>query len=284
MLILLVFIMSNAVQTRITVEKMCLLREAGLKKFEEALEFQKKAKELMQEANEMFMEASGSDGRLYGPLDESIRQCEVPSNIKEDIQERVDARLWRAVFRMSPLWAVLDSEARMEMETSLEKAPKFNYEDAFSTVTSQLGQVQKYFRRGLVNAFRKTLDFNHRNYKSHDPFKLKKKIVLKIFTVYKHSTYTSYHPCEVCLNAIRDINRAFHTLDEKIFTGLEINGYELSRLLKAGDNVFETEYFNIKMFKNGNAHLVFKRPDLVEKCNREIAAHYADNTLGSKAA
>ena len=36
----------------------------------------------------------------------------------------------------------------------------------------------------------------------------------------------------------------------------------------------ETEYLSIKCFKNTNAHITFKRLDLVEKMNKIIAKHY----------
>lgn len=36
----------------------------------------------------------------------------------------------------------------------------------------------------------------------------------------------------------------------------------------------ETAYLSIRTFKNGNGHVTFKRPDLVEKMNKIIAKHY----------
>lgn len=37
---------------------------------------------------------------------------------------------------------------------------------------------------------------------------------------------------------------------------------------------FETDYLRVKWFKNGNAHIEFRRMDLVEQMNRIIARHY----------
>jgi hypothetical protein len=38
----------------------------------------------------------------------------------------------------------------------------------------------------------------------------------------------------------------------------------------------ETEYVRIKWFKNRAAHLVFKRPDLVDKFNKQILQRFPD--------
>ncbi|EKP3868660.1 DUF4942 domain-containing protein, partial [Shigella sonnei] len=44
-----------------------------------------------------------------------------------------------------------------------------------------------------------------------------------------------------------------------------------------GDNVgklLEGEYFTVRGYQKGTVHIVFKRPDLVEKLNDIIARHY----------
>jgi len=38
--------------------------------------------------------------------------------------------------------------------------------------------------------------------------------------------------------------------------------------------VFTCEYFTIRAYKKGSAHITFTRPDLVEKVNDIIARHY----------
>ena len=42
---------------------------------------------------------------------------------------------------------------------------------------------------------------------------------------------------------------------------------------------YKDEYFNIKLFKNGNAHIKFNRLDLLDKVN-ELIADYYGATLG----
>ncbi|MER1483991.1 DUF4942 domain-containing protein, partial [Enterobacter hormaechei] len=39
-------------------------------------------------------------------------------------------------------------------------------------------------------------------------------------------------------------------------------------------DVFTCEYFTVRAYKKGSAHITFTRPDLVEKVNDIIARHY----------
>jgi hypothetical protein len=43
---------------------------------------------------------------------------------------------------------------------------------------------------------------------------------------------------------------------------------------KAGFDECGTPYARVRWFKNGNAHLWFKRPELVDKMNKILAKHY----------
>jgi hypothetical protein len=36
----------------------------------------------------------------------------------------------------------------------------------------------------------------------------------------------------------------------------------------------DLDYFDVRWFKNGNGHLMFKRPELVERMNKILAKHY----------
>jgi hypothetical protein len=38
----------------------------------------------------------------------------------------------------------------------------------------------------------------------------------------------------------------------------------------------ESEYFRFELYRNGNLHIVFKRPDLVAKANKIVADYYGE--------
>jgi len=43
--------------------------------------------------------------------------------------------------------------------------------------------------------------------------------------------------------------------------------------------VFEDSYYRAKAFRNGNLHLEFKRSDLLDKLNEQIADYYTYDAL-----
>ena len=54
-------------------------------------------------------------------------------------------------------------------------------------------------------------------------------------------------------------------------------GAQYGEFIGNGDNVgklLEGEYFTVRGYQKGTVHIVFKRPDLVEKLNDIIARHY----------
>jgi len=73
-----------------------------------------------------------------------------------------------------------------------------------------------------------------------------------------------------------DLARAFHVLDGKpepdhrdgLRAQLHRRKHEKSRF------EFGDDYVSVKAFANGNAHITFKRPDLVERCNQMIASRH----------
>lgn len=48
----------------------------------------------------------------------------------------------------------------------------------------------------------------------------------------------------------------------------------LSRCFTARGPLLNDDYLHLRWFKNGNGHITFKRPDLVEQMNLILAKHY----------
>jgi hypothetical protein len=73
--------------------------------------------------------------------------------------------------------------------------------------------------------------------------------------------------------------RVFHVLDGKPEPDCRggiwhlLNSAGLSSY-SAGQGTAENEYLQIRVFKNRNGHITFKRPDLVDQMNKILAKHY----------
>lgn len=77
-----------------------------------------------------------------------------------------------------------------------------------------------------------------------------------------------------------DLLRVFHLCDGKPEADYRHASYSLiSTALQASSvwpKLTENDYVSIRLFKNQNGHVTFKRPDLVTRLNRILAKHYPD--------
>lgn len=190
----------------------------------------------------------------------------------ESITRDVDRRMWQRVIEITGFNKYMDKIARKEFSDSLEKSPpEFNIENVRATLISSYNQSDEFMRRGIVTLFKNL----GANYKTNSAFKVNSKIILRNwFTVFCGSLSVNYHS-EPEMN---DLDRVIRTLDGKDFKEHVFSG-ELRRV--ANTKEFEDEYFRIKAFKNGNAHLWLKRQDLTDKVNDIIADWYEERSLGN---
>ena len=72
-----------------------------------------------------------------------------------------------------------------------------------------------------------------------------------------------------------DLTRVFSVLDGKPEPDFRRGWYgRISDCRTTSDPDAEDAYMSIRSFRNGNGHVTFKRPDLVDKMNLIIAKHY----------
>lgn len=178
-----------------------------------------------------------------------------------------DGLAWRHLMRESGILSFMDATSRKQWEESIQKgeAPELtaeNIEATFGRLYSDRGDM---FERGVVSCFRR-LSWD---YKTNLPQKFGKRIVVTYLC-----GYHSHNKCD----ELDDLVRVMHVLDGKpepdhrcgIYSLL--NAERLNYERRAG--TIETDFLHIRVFKNGNGHVTFKRPDLVEQMNRIIAKHH----------
>lgn len=77
---------------------------------------------------------------------------------------------------------------------------------------------------------------------------------------------------------LADLERMLHLLDGKPLpdnrSDLTTRLYEYIRANPQMAKVYEDEYFSIKYFMKGSAHLTFRKPGLVETMNDIVAKHF----------
>lgn len=127
------------------------------------------------------------------------------------------------------------------------------------------------FRRGIVNVFRYLSDDYKTN--SNEPFRIGRKVVMTwmVGPSFKRGLQIRYGMPSDKMN---DIDRIIKTLDGKQFKPRDLE-YAINTALEKCE-VFEDDYYRVKGFKNGNMHIEFKRDDLLDGLNDQIAEHYGN--------
>lgn len=190
----------------------------------------------------------------------------------ESLTRDVDRRMWRQTMELTGFNKYMDKKARNEFAESLDKnPPTFTLDNVRSTLISSYNQAEEFMNRGVVELFRSL----GAQYKTNDAFKIGKKIILRNwFTVFCGDLSVNYNQ-EPEMN---DLDRVVRTLDGVEFKE-HLFSQSMRKMIKCKE--YEDEYFKIKAFKNGNAHLWLKRDDITDKINDIIAAWYGEGKLAS---
>ena len=197
------------------------------------------------------------------------------AKFNEKMRQVTDRAIWHHLIEAYGFEKLMDRQAHDEFRAQLDKdPPEVTVESASATIKSLVLDADKIFRRGIANAFSQ-LD---RRFRSHDGFKIGDRVVLSsAFNEYNSWNHYARHQ-----ETLRDIERAFYLLDQREmpekYAGIvgvidtRRNGHSYERIAYE----VEDEFFRVKVFKNGNAHLWFKRKDLVEAVNKQLALHYGE--------
>jgi hypothetical protein len=186
----------------------------------------------------------------------------------EDVQKRIKKNVWEYLIKLSGIYKLLTIARRNELDKNLEegKMPDITVEeilDMFIVLQQNSRDIQN---EAVMEAY-DILRPRHSRLKTNQIEGIHAKVILsyKIERGYNEGKFrVRYHSTQ----AINIIDRAFHILDGKPIPDGYNNFPLVDAINTSPTGIGETEYFKFKAYKNGNLHLSYKRPDLVEKFNR----------------
>lgn len=266
-----------------TAAAVCGYRDAALAKMREAVLSLAAGFHLAEEARELAAKAHGTDRfhltdrtgqKAYAGL---FQAFDADASL-ETYRQHVDASVWMHLLRVTGASELMDRTAKEELYTQLQgEVPEVTPDNIQGTFKALAGDSRLIFQRGLARAF-SDLD---RRFRSHDAFKLGDRIILtNVFDGWGSWNYHGH-----ARDTLADVERVFAILDGKSTTGGDpVDVGALARAIDesrrgqygARQGCVETDYFRVRTFKNGNAHLWFRRDDLVEKANLELADYYGE--------
>lgn len=229
-----------------------------------------------------FASLAAGDGSSDASFSEDIRDALAPrySFSKNATQRRVDflekitiqtdRTIWSNIVHLTDLERLMDRTARDELRKQLaDTPPPATADNIRATMMSFMEDADMIFRRGIAKAF-SGLD---RRFRSHEGFKIGSRVILNGAFSTNYSGWNSYGYKDEIL---RDIERTFYVLDGKQQPDRSKGIVGLINEQFSTAFEVENQYFRVRRFQNGNAHVWFLRKDLILKVNRLLADYYGE--------
>ncbi|HDM8372675.1 TPA: DUF4942 domain-containing protein [Yersinia enterocolitica] len=190
------------------------------------------------------------------------------------IIRNLDRSIWQGLMKKSGMLSLMDAQARDQWYRNLEgdNIPAISEESIYSTFEQLHRDKDNVFERGVTNVF-KSLSWD---YKSKHPYKFGKKIIVNNLVSYTQWGFTLNHSYR--RDQLADLERMLFLLEGKAIPDnrgdVTTRLYEHMSANRQMTKVYEDDYFAIKYFMKGSAHLTFRKPELMDKMNDIIAKHY----------
>ncbi|WP_322075531.1 DUF4942 domain-containing protein [Burkholderia cenocepacia] len=188
------------------------------------------------------------------------------AEVEKSILHTIDSTAWNYLLRESGLRTFMDAKARQSWDKQIMEGevPELTAANVEATFTQLYGARGDMFERGVLECFRR-LSWD---YKTNQPFKFGKRIITT-------GLFSYGSPNHRVTDELDDLMRVFRVVEGKPEDDHRNGVYSMvSQSRHDRKNEAENDYVHVRWFKNGNGHVTFKRPDLVEKLNRIIAKHY----------
>lgn len=189
------------------------------------------------------------------------------------ITRNIDRSIWRDLMLKSGMIALMDAQARDQWHKNLEEGelPAISEANILSTFEQLHLNKMDVFERGIINVF-KGLSWD---YKTNSPCSFGKKIIVN--NLVTHSRWGFSLNWGWRRDQLADLERMLFLLDGKPIP--DNHGDVTTRLMEhirdnRSKDVYEDDFFSIRYFQKGTAHITFKRCDLTEKMNDIVAKHY----------
>ncbi|EAM7548177.1 DUF4942 domain-containing protein [Salmonella enterica] len=198
---------------------------------------------------------------------------EKPETAMKAITRNLDREIWRDLMKKSGMLSIMDAQARDQWYRNLESddIPAITETNILSTFEQLHQSKDEVFERGVINVF-KGLSWD---YKSNSPCKFGPKIIVNGLVKYDRWGYSLNWGWQ--RDRLADLERMLMLLDGK---PVPDSRADVTRRLgdhiheNSGSNSYEDGMFKIKYFQKGTAHIVFKRPELIDKMNDIVAKHF----------
>jgi predicted RNA methylase len=275
---------SNELVSRSTISQICAFRDKALIEYAEFYDALEAADQFRVRAVDTQRKAAPLGQNRYNHHAEAAKKAflsgvELPDrdDFMETARKLIDTDIWSHLIEYTSLERLMDKKAKDEFANQLKVDPPEATEDNVRATMKQFfADSDTIWKRGIAEAF-SNLD---RRFRSHDGWKIGSRIILsRAFDEWGHWNHHRSHR-----DTFMDIERVFYILDGReppaIYGGLiheidEARSKQTERFTARQTEV-QSEFYTIRIFKNGNAHIWFRRDDLLEKVNKLLGEYYGE--------
>jgi predicted RNA methylase len=266
---------------RATVEEIVHRRNRAIELYSAAFETLNQAESALKAARETASQSTHGVNRYnYSSKRERedfIGRIDLPTreSFMTTARRLTDTDAWAHIIEITDLERLMDKKAKDEFQQQLmTEPPEATIDNIFATLEQFAADAGTIFKRGIAECF-SNLD---RRFRSHDGWKIGSRVILDhAFDGFGSWSFHRNHR-----DTMVDIERTFCVMDgakqPTNYGGAIGAAIETARGRGFGarQTEAETEYFLIRIFKNGNAHIWFKRDDLLEKINKLLGDYYGN--------
>lgn len=268
----------------VSVERIIAQRNAGISALMEGIE-------KLREAKKLFAAAAGKD--WFTGLDDVVTsgmRCYSPEEIERNRRQaarNIDTSVWTRLMKETGMLTLMSNKQQDAWTTQLysEDCPEISMSNVLSTFGHLNASKRETFEMGIIDVFR-SLSWD---YNTNIPCRLGKRMIIDAVLSVSKSQHGANQYASVTTKAqskIDDLARAFYLLenrnipDSRVSEGIQYRDYIYANQYTL-NGIFSCEWFSIRTYWKGSAHVTFTRPDLVEKIN-DIVAQRFPNVLASR--
>lgn len=255
----------------VAIDRIIALRESGLKQFTEALA-------LLSSARRLFLDACNVKS-LYSYdicVKDAINWESQPQRAQDAIRKTIDGKIWHRLMLETGMYTLMSTRQRDEWDRQVsgENMPEITLDTVLATFNQLHASKNDTFEQGVIDLF-KSLSWD---YKTNSPCRFGKKIIVsRLMESYSSGRNYLGTPGRSKLD---DLTKVFYLLE-----GRNVPDHRVSEGAKFGEHferegfsgaVYEAEYFSMRYYMKGTAHITFKRPELVDRLNDIVARHFPD--------
>jgi len=202
--------------------------------------------------------------------------------LTEQLTKDVDRRIWQTLVERSGIKTFMDAEARTAFHKDLmDRAPPITVENVTATFASLHDRRAEMFERGVVNLFRRrSWDF-----KTNSPVAFGNKMILRSGCETRWGGRWGLGIMAGTGDALDDILRVLAVLaghpepDHRQGSAAQIVAQPWGpndpvAVIGVPGCTPALPMFEVKGFRNGNIHIRFCQPQLIQKLNRIVAKHH----------